>query len=178
MTDRERFEEIYMGHYDAVYRYCLRRSTRDNALDATGETFVTAWRRVGDIPEGFELPWLYRVARNVLSHQHRSAGRHAAAMTQLEGSVFSVERTVEDEVLAGEATAELLSALGQLSSSDREVIQLAGWEELDRVEVAVALGCSPNGASKRLNRALDRLANELGVTERTGGRFFARRVAR
>lgn len=73
----------------------------------------------------------------------------------------------------------MVAAAGRLGEADQEVLRLAGWEELDRDELAAALGCSANAATKRLNRALDRLAYELGVARRSRGRFFSRRrVAR
>ena len=62
-------------------------------------------------------------------------------------------------------------ALGRLQPADREIIQLAGWEQLGRSAIATAMQCTPNAVTKRLNRALDRLARELG-TRRSGGRFF------
>ena len=52
VSDRHRFEKVYADHYDSVLRYCLRRSDREDALDATAETFAVAWRRRSDMPAG------------------------------------------------------------------------------------------------------------------------------
>jgi DNA-directed RNA polymerase specialized sigma24 family protein len=60
----------------------------------------------------------------------------------------------------------------RLRPADREVLRLANWEALSRSDVAVALGCSENAASKRLRRALDRLASAMGVVRETRERFF------
>jgi len=68
----------------------------------------------------------------------------------------------------------MVEALGQLRSADQEIIQLAGWEELGREEIAEALQCTPNAVTKRLNRALDHLAQQLGSIERSHARFFRR----
>jgi RNA polymerase sigma-70 factor (ECF subfamily) len=84
---------------------------------------------------------------------------------------------VETEVVRHEAVGEMVAAIGRLGDADREVIRLAGWEELERDELGVALGCTSNAATKKLNRALDRLAGELGVSQRAGGRFFTRGVS-
>ncbi|RLE20173.1 MAG: hypothetical protein DRJ50_11150 [Actinobacteria bacterium] len=54
------------------------------------------------------------------------------------------------------------------------MIQLAGWEELSREEISQALQCTPNAVTKRLNRALDHLAQQLGSIERSHARFFRR----
>lgn len=83
-VDRERFERVYRDHYDAVLRYCLRRCCREDALDAAAETFMVAWRRRDVVPESYELPWLYGVARRVVANQRRSVGRRKAALARLQ----------------------------------------------------------------------------------------------
>jgi RNA polymerase sigma-70 factor (ECF subfamily) len=170
----QRFERVYADHYDAVLRYCLRRSSREDALDAAAETFTVAWRRQGDMPKGGELPWLYGVARRVLANQRRAASRRASAVGQLRSVPVRPMREPEPQVIQAHDTCAVLAAVARLRESDQEVIRLAGWEELDRHELAMVLGCTPNAVSKRLNRALDRLGHELGVEERFGGRFFRR----
>ena len=172
-TDRRRFERVYADCYDAILRYCLRRTSREDALDAAAETFLVAWRRRVDVPVGSELPWLYGVAGRVLANQRRGRARHAAALVNLE-SVARPDEGPETLVVQHYETADLISALERLSVKDREVVCIAGWEELDRSELALAVGCTPNAATKRLNRALDRLGRELGVMERKRVRFFRR----
>jgi RNA polymerase sigma factor (sigma-70 family) len=176
MSGRRRgFEEVYEDHYDAVLRYALRRTSREDALDAAAETFEVAWRRRRDMPAGRELPWLYGVARNVLSHQRRSARRRQAATSHLGGVAYCRDDEVEIQVVQLQQVEDMVGAINRLGEADQEVIRLAGWEELDREELSVALGCTPNAATKRLNRALDHLAHELGVVRHSGGRFFTRR---
>ena len=68
----------------------------------------------------------------------------------------------------------MVDALGQLRPADQEIIRLAGWEELGRDEIAEALQCTPNVVTKRLNRALDHLEQQLGSIERSHARFFRR----
>jgi RNA polymerase sigma-70 factor (ECF subfamily) len=173
--DRKRFERVYVRRHDAVLRYCLRRSGREDALDATAETFSVAWRRRTNMPTGAELPWLYAVARRVLANQRRSARRRQAAVTRLR--VIDATDTAADpevQVVRDEDSRAVDAALTRLKPADQEVIRLAGWEELSREEIAVAMQCTPTAVTKRLNRALDRLARELGVAQRAGGRFFRR----
>ena len=93
MNDRHRFERIYVDHYDAVLRYCLRRTNREDALDTAAETFTVAWRRRADMPVDGELPWLYGVARKLLANHHRSAARSnvvAARLHAVDGAVVAV----------------------------------------------------------------------------------------
>lgn len=174
MSERHQFELLYATNYDAVLRYCLRRSNRDDALDATAETFTVAWRRRDDIPQSHALPWLYGVARRVLANQRRSTGRHDRTVAHLQLVDDPQSEGPEPQVVRSQEAREMVDALGQLRPADQEIIRLAGWEELGRDEIAEALRCTPNAVTKRLNRALDRLAQQLGAIERSHARFFRR----
>ena len=61
MTDdlRRRFEQVYAVHRAAILGYALRRTgNADDAADVIAETFLTAWRRIDDIPAGADArPW-------------------------------------------------------------------------------------------------------------------------
>ena len=177
MADRHRFELVYTTHFDDVLRYCLRRSNREDALDATAETFTVAWRRRDDMPMDRPLPWLYGVARRVLANQWRSTERRRNTMAHLRVVETDRYEETEPQVVRDQQSRDLIEAMGRLRSADQEIIRLAGWEELGREEIGVALGCTPNAVTKRFNRALDRLGNEMGVVRSRRGRFFRRKGA-
>ena len=67
---QHRFEEIYAANHDAVLGYVLRRTENsDDAADVIAETFLTAWRRLDDVPGGGEARlWLYGVAKRMLAN--------------------------------------------------------------------------------------------------------------
>lgn len=177
VSERHEFERIYATNYDDVLRYCLRRSNREDALDAAAETFTVAWRRREDMPSERALPWLYGVARRILANQWRSAQRRSNALARLTVAGTDPIGEPELQIVRDHESREVVAAIGRLRPVDREVIRLAGWEELCRDEIGVALGCTPNAVTKRLNVALDRLARELGAAERSRSRFFSRKGA-
>lgn len=177
MDERKRFERIYSSHYDEVLRYCLRRCSREDALDAAADTFTVAWRRRADLPVDNPVPWLYGVARRVVANQWRSSARRHNLVTRLRLVDTGSSSDPESQLIRDHDSAAVVAALERLQPADREVIRLAGWEELGRDGIGVALGCTPNAVTKRLNAALDRLARELGVAERSHVRFFNRKGA-
>src|SRR5262249_40299064 len=67
---RRRFEQIYAANHAAITGYVLRRTDNpDDAADVIAETFLTCWRRLGDVPDGDSTRlWLYGVARRVLAN--------------------------------------------------------------------------------------------------------------
>jgi DNA-directed RNA polymerase specialized sigma24 family protein len=167
------FERVYLAYSNPVLAYALRRTTPEAAADVVAETFLVAWRRLTDLPKGAELPWLYGVARRILSTQRRSNLRQQALVARIGGDVAM--GWVDPETEPGHA----LEALANLEPGDREVVLLAAWEELDSREAASVLGCSPTAYRIRLHRARKRLRAELtridrGHSQVTGSRLGAR----
>ncbi|MCT9002670.1 RNA polymerase sigma factor [Microbacterium memoriense] len=136
-------------HADAIYRYFVRRTSRQDAEDLASDVFTTAWRRRVDVPRGAELPWLYKTAGFVLSnHRRRAIVAPVHALPPL-SSPDHAEQTARSD--------ELSRALALLKSRDREILMLHAWEGLDGNELAEALGVSRSGAQAALSRARARL---------------------
>jgi RNA polymerase sigma-70 factor (ECF subfamily) len=144
-------------YYDRVLAYALCRPERDQALDVASETFLVAWRRLGDVPAE-PLPWLLGVARRALSSQRRAAGRQADLAGRLAAVPAPVGRDPGDEVAVSVA---IRAALGWLDDADRELLMLLAWDGLTTRQAAESLGCSIPAVSIRLHRARRRLEREL-----------------
>lgn len=160
------FRRIYDDHHAAVLAYCLRRAKLEDAKDAAAEVFLVVWRRIDDVPSGDRtLPWLYVTARNVLANQRRGRFRLSRAMTRLRSDPPPRSMPPETVVVRREQEEKVLEALSRLQPQDREVIQLATWEELPQKTIGTMLGCSDRAVTMRLHRALRRLRRELGHYE-------------
>lgn len=159
---RHRFEQVYAEHRTALLGYVLRRTASgEDAADVIAETFLTAWRRLDDIPGGeYERAWLYGVARRVLGNHHRGERRRALLGERLRSELASATRAREPSSFEA-GIDDAAAAFRGLQDSDREVLALAGWEGLDAGQIAVVLGCSRNAARIRLHRARRRLAVAL-----------------
>src|SRR5918999_3175285 len=74
---RTRFRTVYEANYHRVLGFVLRRTAnREDAEDVVAETFLTAWRRLEQMPAGGEARlWLYGVARRALANQQRGERR-------------------------------------------------------------------------------------------------------
>src|SRR5699024_11044180 len=71
LRERDWFEDLFESHLDAVHRFLLRRGAGGDAEDLCADVFTTAWRRRADLPEGYELAWLYRAAGYLLANFRR-----------------------------------------------------------------------------------------------------------
>lgn len=153
------FEDLYAHCHPAVLGYVLRRCANpDDAADAIAETFLIAWRRLDEVPDGDGCRlWLYGTARRVLANQRRGDRRRSALTQRLTDELAEIHRQSETTG----ALAELGAAFKQLSETEREILMLEGWEGLDAGQIAAVLGCSRNAARIRLHRARRHLAQRL-----------------
>jgi RNA polymerase sigma-70 factor (ECF subfamily) len=138
---------------------------RHDADDAVAETFLVAWRRLGDVPQGdLALPWLYGVARRVVSEDRRSGRRRDRLLARL-SSLGPAEDlpTVQVERLDDHMAVQ--SALARLRPKDQELLRLAEWEELTTGELAQVFNCSTNAVAVRLHRAHRRFGQALRSVE-------------
>lgn len=164
-----RFAELHDLYFREVVLYCRRRTRPDLVDDAVADTFLTAWRRIEEVPEGSEaLPWLYAVAYRAIGHQYRSFGRHRKLREKLSAADIRHMNDPGDLVVMGHESRQVLRALSQLRQSDQEVLRLSVWEELTAPEIATVLGISEAAAKKRATRAKAALVRAYERLDRDG----------
>jgi RNA polymerase sigma-70 factor, ECF subfamily len=162
---RTRFRIVYDANYHRILGFALRRTAnREDAEDVVAETFLTAWRRLDQIPAGDEARlWLYGVARNALANHRRGERRRVRLTSVLHAESVVPSLRAPD---ADHEVARTAAAFARLDDGHRELLALAAWEGLDAGEIATVLGCSRNAARIRLHRARRRLARELEEGQR------------
>ena len=158
----DRFRALYAEHYAAVLRYAARRVGAEEARDIAAETFLTAWRKLGQVPATQPLPWLYATARLCLANELRRKDRLDRLGSRLRAETARGPGGTDPEL--SERLADqlaVLSALATLRPKDQEALRLTEWEQLDTTAGAAALGCSAGAFKVRLHRARRRLARAL-----------------
>jgi RNA polymerase sigma-70 factor (ECF subfamily) len=118
------------------------------ATDATQETFIRAFRRVGELPPGTRLaPWVFGIARHVSLELRRARGRFrrvvigAPTAKQAEVADGSA-RSPEAQLLDREALTVVEGALEQLSEDRRAVLLLRLDHGLAYEDIAQLMGWS------------------------------------
>lgn len=161
----ERFAELFDRTHQPLLAYAVRRvADPGDAADVVAETFLVAWRRLDDVPEGDQArPWLFGVARRVLANLYRGERRRSALADRLRAELpMVVQPPVED----GPSLVE--QALAGLGDDDQELLRLVAWEQLARDEIALVLGVSRAVVRVRLHRARRRLRAEMELLEAAG----------
>jgi RNA polymerase sigma-70 factor (ECF subfamily) len=146
---RRRFEALFSEYRSDMVAYCgWRAGSASDAQDAVADVFLTAWRRLDDLPEGDPARvWLYATARRVIANQRRSRRRRSALQERLKLEAATVPPEPSSE------KALVREALVRLGPRDREVLLLAEWEGLSPAQIGVVLGCLTVTARGRLHRA-------------------------
>jgi RNA polymerase sigma-70 factor, ECF subfamily len=151
--NERRFDDLFAAYGPDIVAYCGWRATSaSDAQDAVADVFLTAWRRLDDLPDDpvATRVWLYATARRVLANQRRSNRRRKALHDRLTVEVASTDPTTRPAT--GEESL-VHAALELLGARDREVLLLSEWEGLSPAEIAPVLGCLTVTARGRLHRA-------------------------
>lgn len=157
-----RFRQLYGDFERPILVYFLRRADSETALDAAADTFLVAWRRIDQVPEGeAALRWLYGVARKVLANHRRSRDRSRALRRKILENGHPYEPTPEAIVVRRHEDEELLAAVSRLRPMDQELLRLATWEECSHAEIAEVIGCSEHAARQRFYRITKQLGRDL-----------------
>jgi RNA polymerase sigma-70 factor, ECF subfamily len=157
-AERE-LEDLFLRYSPDVLTYALRRgASRADADDVVAETFAVCWRRRSEIPHP-SLPFLFAVARRVLSNQRRGKNRRSALIAKID--TLSDRSETGTAPLADFADEELLLALAGLGEAEREAILLVSWEGLTHEEAAQVLGCSRSAITRRVKNARQSISAHL-----------------
>lgn len=147
LSERElAFIAIHKDSYPRVYRFVRRRvESTELAEELAADVFRVVWQKWGEEPRS-DIAWLLTVARNLVGNAYRSRDRQQALQDKLRAAA---------EVRGGEDSGLVAvhDAMAQLRAKDRDILQLAYWDELGTAEIAGVLQCSESAAKVRLHRA-------------------------
>jgi RNA polymerase sigma-70 factor (ECF subfamily) len=152
----EAFRILWDRFGAGVYTVCRRRLGDVGAAeDATQEAFTSVWRRAGtfDPARGSATAWLYAVARNAAAQLFRR-GHTGASFVVLDDQIADAEN---DPVMG----LALHAALTRVPATEREVLELAYFEDLTQTQIAARLRLPLGTVKTRTRAGLHRLAGYL-----------------
>lgn len=160
--DHDAFNQIMRAHEDRVFSVCLRMmGDRDQALDATQETFLTTFRKAHQFKGDSALgTWIYRIAVNTCYDLLRKRKRRRT--DPIPDHVDPVDHAAEDAVESAGIRPEIQRALSSIPVDFRTAVVLADIEGMAMSEVAEVLGVPVGTVKSRVFRGRRLLANELG----------------
>jgi RNA polymerase sigma-70 factor, ECF subfamily len=154
---KQRFESIVAEVYEPLQRYLGRRAHADDVSELLNDVLLIVWRRLDDVPAADLRPWTYGVAKRCLANHRRGNDRRLRLVGRLAADPLTraphVQPSTPDDAHHG-----LITALAELDHSERELVRLWAWEQLEPREIAIVLDTTANAVSLRLTRAKKKLA--------------------
>jgi RNA polymerase sigma-70 factor, ECF subfamily len=176
--DQRAVAELYDRHAAAVYGMAMA-VVRDAAIaqDVTQEVFVRLWMRAQTFnsQRGTALAWLVSVARNLALDELRRQRRQSERAERLSrDAAQQIEPGADLLVHLGWDSERVLQAVAELSSLQREVVELVYLRGYTLAEASARVGVAVGTIKSRLHSALlslrAALAEETPAARSTSGR--------
>lgn len=153
------FRTLYRAYVRPVF-WLAQGLLRDRgeAEDVTQETFVVAWRKLGDLELASDslLPWLATICRFQAANRLRARRRDREHTVETDDDLAS-PHDLEQQVVAAALTEAILRETAGLAELDRSIFRLCATEGRGYEEAALALGVSRATVRNRLSRVRRRL---------------------
>ena len=164
--DHDAYSALVEAHRDIAFRVAyLVTGTAADAEDATQDAFVKAFRQIRRFdPNRPFRPWLLRIVGNEARNRRRSEARrfHYEVAASGRSDAGPPSEYPEVAALRADVDRQLLAAVNRLPEKERLVVGFKYFLDLSGKEAAVALGVPVGTIKSRLNRALQRLREEIG----------------
>lgn len=148
---------MYDTYADDIFRYLfVHVRDRELAEDMTADTFTRAWKSIDKFDFSQPRPWLYKIARNILTDHWRRKKTEAMGDQETVSDVDitqEVERRLDKQRVRG--------ALNQLPEPMKSVVTLRFLSGYSAKQTADSLGLSEANVRVIQYRALKRLKGLL-----------------
>ena len=153
--------ELVDIYYKQIYLFMRRLGhNRQVSEDLTQESFLNAWRHIGQLRDGKALNgWLYRIAGNVSKlYWRRHKHKKTAALESID--ISGSTKAGLDIAEHNEQLEKLKNAVARLPVKLRQTVVLHYMQQLTIAEAADAAGIREGTLKSRLNRALTTLRKQ------------------
>lgn len=158
MRNKE-FEKYFNQYYDQAIGYTTKKvDDIDSAEDLVMSAFYACFSKYDtfDTEKATFATWFYFVLNNKIKNYYRDSKHH----DDIEDVAVAVE-TFEDETVAAielsNVRDKLKLALDSLNETQRKIVVLKYFQNLDAVEISKILGMSHSNVRVQLMRAIQKM---------------------
>ncbi|WP_313806392.1 sigma-70 family RNA polymerase sigma factor [Flavobacterium sp.] len=149
-------------HQSKIYGFIYSKvSDRDVTEDIFQDTFIKVIKTLkakNYNEEGKFLPWVMRIAHNLIVDYFRKNQKMPYYRETEEFSIFSImsdnSPNIESRIISAQVEQDLQRLINELPDDQREVLVMRIYEDLSFKEIADATGVSINTALGRMRYAL------------------------
>ena len=154
-------EQTWEAFHVPLYQFIRRRVTDDaTAEDLLQDVFLKIHLHSSSLKDARRLEsWIYQIARNLIIDHYRS---HRQQMTSLDaGEALDLPEELPDDDIVSELLPCVRAMVLALPGQERQALILTEYQCLTQKELGERLGLSFSGAKSRVQRAREKLKQEL-----------------
>jgi RNA polymerase sigma-70 factor (ECF subfamily) len=160
--DENALAALIRRHQSKIYGFIYSKVTdRDIADDIFQDTFIKVIRTLKSNSyneEGKFLPWVMRIAHNLIVDHFRKNKKMPMYRETEEFSIFSImsdnSPNIESRIITEQVENDLQRLIEELPDDQKEVLQMRIYQDLSFKEIADLTGVSINTALGRMRYAL------------------------
>ncbi|PCI09837.1 MAG: RNA polymerase subunit sigma-24 [Flavobacteriaceae bacterium] len=160
--DEKCFEILITRHKQRVYNFIFSKVlNKDIAEDVFQDTFIkviNTLKRGKYNEEGKFLPWVMRIAHNLVIDHFRKCNRMPKFKNTDEFDIFSVlgdgELNAEKQLIKEQILSDVRRVIDELPDDQKEVLIMRMYKDMSFKEISECTGVSINTALGRMRYAL------------------------
>jgi RNA polymerase sigma-70 factor, ECF subfamily len=149
-------------HQSKIYGFIYSKvQDRDVSDDVFQDTFIKVIKTLKTNSyneEGKFLPWVMRIAHNLIVDTYRKNKKMPMYRETEEFSIFSVMTdstpNIESKIISEQIEGDLIKLIDELPDDQKEVLEMRIYQDLSFKEIADVTGVSINTALGRMRYAL------------------------
>ena len=143
---------LFERHHKHIFNFLYKMSgDRMLSEDLTQEVFYKLIKYRASYDNGKFISWIFTIARNSLNTHYRRDKESHKGLDSID------YRSLKTEDEKGEDYSELMIALNQLGTADKELLILNKFQEVKYKELAEITGSTPGAVKTKVSRALKKL---------------------
>jgi len=153
-------EQIWNAFHVPLQQFIRRRiSDETTGEDILQEVFLKIHQHIETLNEVKKLEsWVYQITRNVIIDEYR---RKRPTIHLESPEVLALPEELPDDDIITELFPSVQAMVRNLPEHDRQALILTEYQGLTQKELSERLGLSFSGAKSRVQRARDRLKQQL-----------------
>jgi RNA polymerase sigma-70 factor, ECF subfamily len=154
-------EQAWEAFHTPLHQF-IRRRVADEATaeDLLQEVFLKIHQQGANLRDARRLEsWIYQITRNLIIDYYRSHHHRLATLDDVE--VLDLPEELPDDEIVSELLPCVRAMVLALPDQDRQALILTEYQGLTQKELGERLGLSFSGAKSRVQRAREKLKQEL-----------------
>jgi RNA polymerase sigma-70 factor (ECF subfamily) len=153
-------EQVWETFHVPLQQFIRRRISDETAAeDLLQDVFLDIHQHIDTLRDVKKLEsWIYQITRNAIIDYYRS---RRATTTLEEPEALQLPEELPDEDIVTELLPSVRAMVLSLPAIDRQALVLTEYQGLTQKELAERLGISVSGAKSRVQRAREKLKQQL-----------------